>query len=104
MGKRSLYFHARNAWITMLKYAPLGDLVRMPWLVLTRVLLRSKKAEAEGAATDATGTIGIGEAVRKTPGSFWILVKASFGVLRALPHILRHRAPVRSDDFELPIQ
>jgi LmbE family N-acetylglucosaminyl deacetylase len=104
MGKRSLYFHARNAWITMLKYAPLGDLVRMPWLVLTRVLLRSKKAEAEAAATDATGTIGIGAAVRETPGSFWILVKASFGVLRALPHVLRHRAPVRSGDFELPIQ
>lgn len=104
MGKRSLYFHARNAWITMLKYAPLGDLVRMPWLVLTKVLLRSTKAEAEAAATDATGTIGIGSAVRETPGSLWILVKASLGVLGALPHVLRHRAPVKSDDFELPIQ
>jgi len=104
MGKRSLYFHARNAWITMLKYAPLADLARMPWLVLTRVLLRTKKAEAEAAATDATGTIGIGAAVRETPGSLWILVKASFGILRATPHILRHRAPVRSEDFELPIQ
>lgn len=104
MGKRSLYFHARNAWITMLKYAPLGDLVRMPWLVLTKVLLRGKDAEAAGDVTDATGTIGIGRAVRETPGATWILFKASLGILAALPHIWRHRAPVRSKDFELPIR
>jgi len=103
MGKRSLYYHARNAWITMLKYAPLGDLLRMPWLVVTRVLLRGGGQEAEGEVTDATGTIGIGRAVRETPGSFWILIKASFGVLRALPHVWRHREPVRADDFELPL-
>ncbi|MDF1800245.1 MAG: glycosyltransferase [Planctomycetota bacterium] len=103
MGKRSLYFHARNAWITMLKYAPLGDLVRMPWLVLTRVLLRGKEAEAGGEVTDATGTIGIGSAVRETPGALWILVKASFGVLAALGHVRRNRAPVSSKDFDLPL-
>lgn len=103
MGKRSLYYHARNAWITMLKYAPLGDLLRMPWLVLTRVLLRGGGKEAGGEVTDATGTIGIGRAVRETPGATWILVKASFGVLRALPHVWRHRQPVRADDFELPL-
>jgi len=40
MGRRSLYYHARNAWLSMLKYAPARDLVRLPWLVLTKVLLR----------------------------------------------------------------
>lgn len=104
MGKRSLYFHARNAWITMLKYAPLKDLLRMPWLVLTRVLLRTSAAEAEGSVADATGTIGIGRAVRETQGAFWILVRASWGVVRALPHIWKHRAPVHSPDFELPLK
>ena len=104
MGKRSLYFHARNAWITMLKYAPLSDLVRMPWLVLSKVLLRGADAEASGDVTDATGTIGIGRAVRETPGSTWILFKASIGILAALPHVWRHRAPVRAADFELPIR
>jgi LmbE family N-acetylglucosaminyl deacetylase/GT2 family glycosyltransferase len=104
MGKRSLYFHARNAWITMLKYAPLKDLVRMPWLVLTRVLLRTSASEAEGSVADATGTIGIGRAVRETPGAFWILVRASWGVVRALPHVWKHRAPVHSPDFDLPLK
>ena len=36
-GPRSLYYHARNAWLTMIKYAPLEDLLRMPWLVLSKI-------------------------------------------------------------------
>ncbi len=103
MGKRSLYYHARNAFLSMLKYAPLKDLVRMPFLVVSKVLLRGSRAEAGGAATDATGTIGIGRSVRETPGAFWVLVKAGFSVLRNVPYCLRHRQPVRSDDFELPL-
>ena len=103
MGKRSLYFHARNAWITMLKYAPLGDLIRMPWLVLTKVLLRGAESEAQGEVTDATGTIGIGAAVRETKGALWILFKASCGVLAAMPHIFRHRDAVTHEDFDLPL-
>jgi LmbE family N-acetylglucosaminyl deacetylase/GT2 family glycosyltransferase len=103
MGKRSLYFHARNAWISMLKYAPLGALLRMPFKVISTVLLRGDKKEAAGEVTDATGTIGIGRAIRETPGAPWILVKASFGVLRHLPHCLRHRAPVTAPDFKLPL-
>lgn len=103
MGRRSLYFHARNAWITMFKYAPIGDLLRMPWLVLTKVLLRGSKSEAEGEVTDATGTIGIGAAVRETKGAFWILFKACIGVLPLMPHILRHRQAVTHEDFDLPL-
>ncbi len=104
MGKRSLYYHARNAWLSMLKYAPAKDLARMPWLVLTRVILRGSRKEAEGGVTDATGTIGIGRSLRETPGAWWVLAKAAFSVLANVPYCLRHRAPVRAADFELPLQ
>jgi hypothetical protein len=104
LGKRSLYYHSRNVWLTMLKYAPLSDLVRMPWLVLTQVVLRPGSAEQRGEVTDATGTIGIGRALRETPGGVWIVAKAAFSVLANLPYCLRRRAPVRSADFELPLR
>ena len=104
LGKRSLYYHARNAWLTMLKYAPAGDLARLPWLVVTRVLLRSRETERSGEISDATGTIGIGRSLRETPGAWRVLVKAAFSVLWNLPYCLRHRAPVRAPDFELPLQ
>jgi LmbE family N-acetylglucosaminyl deacetylase/GT2 family glycosyltransferase len=103
LGKRSLYYHARNAWLSMLKYAPLPDLLRMPFLVVTRVLLRRGSAEAAGGVTDATGTIGIGRAVRETPGATWVLLKAAFSVLYNVPYCLRHRRPVSAEDFELPL-
>jgi GT2 family glycosyltransferase len=103
MGKRSLYFHARNAWLSMLKYAPLGDLLRMPFLVVTKVLLRGRGEEEKGTVTDATGTIGIGRSLRETPGAWWILVKAGGNVLLSVPYCLKHRAPCRAPDFELPL-
>lgn len=103
MGKRSLYFHARNAWLSMFKYAPAGDLVRMPWLVVSKVLLRGRAKEAEGTVTDATGTIGIGRSLRETPGAWWVLTKAAGNVLLNVPYCLKHRAPCRAPDFELPL-
>ena len=103
MGKRSLYYHARNAWLSMLKYAPLSDLLRMPWLVVSKVLLRSGEREDAGEVTDATGTIGIGRSVRETPGALWILTKAGLSVLYNLPYCWRQREPVTSEDFELPL-
>ena len=103
MGKRSLYFHARNAWITMLKYAPLEDLFRAPFLVVSKVLLRGAKSEAEGGVTDAVGTIGIGRSLRETPGAFLVLVRAALAVLWNLPYCLKNRAPVTADDFDLPL-
>jgi LmbE family N-acetylglucosaminyl deacetylase/GT2 family glycosyltransferase len=104
MGKRSLYYHARNAWISMLKYAPARDLARLPFLILRKVLLRGERAEAAGAATDATGTIGIARAIRETPGATWILCKAALSVLANVPYCLRHRRPCRAPDFELPLE
>ncbi len=103
MGKRSLYYHARNAWLTMFKYAPAGQLVRLPWLVLTRVILRGKAKEHAGEVSDATGTIGIGRSLRETPGATWVLAKASLSVLANIPYCLAHRQPCRAADFELPL-
>ncbi|HJP00947.1 MAG TPA: glycosyltransferase [Planctomycetota bacterium] len=103
-GARSLYYHARNAWLTMLKYAPAADLVRMPWLVFSRVVLRSGGAEARGEVSDAVGTIGTAAALRETPGAWWIVCKAAFSVLVNVPYCLRRRRPVRADDFELPLR
>jgi GT2 family glycosyltransferase len=103
MGKRSLFYHARNAWLSMLKYAPLGDLVKMPWLVLTKVVLRGSEREKEGTVRDATGTIGIGRSLRETKGAWWVVTKAGFSVLANVPYCLARRKPVQSPDFELPI-
>jgi GT2 family glycosyltransferase/LmbE family N-acetylglucosaminyl deacetylase len=66
MGKRSLFYHARNAWLSMLKYAPLGDLLRMPALVISKVLLRSGKKEAE-PARDARRSARRGEGRAQRP-------------------------------------
>ena len=103
MGQRSLYYHARNAWITMLKYAPLEDLFKAPFLVAGMILFRGAKAEAAGEVTDAVGTIGIGRSLRETPGALWILAKAAGSVLANVPYCMRHRHPVTHEDFELPL-
>jgi len=104
MGKRSLFYHARNAWIGMLKYAPARDLARMPFLVITRVLLRGRKAEEAGEVTDAVGTIGVGKSLRETDGAWWIVLRALGSVLYNVPYCLKHRQPVEAPDFELPLQ
>jgi len=104
MGKRSLYFHARNAWLVQLKYAPLGALLRMPFLVVSKVLLRSRSAEESGDVSDATGTIGIGASLKATKGAWWVLVRAGWSVLCHLPYCWKHREPCRAPDYELPIE
>lgn len=104
MGRRSLYYHARNAWLSMLKHAPLGDLLRMPFLVVTRVLLRGRAAEEAGEVGDAVGTIGLGRSLRETPGALGILVRAGLSVLWNVPYCLRRREVVRHPDFELPLR
>ncbi|MHC4261463.1 MAG: PIG-L family deacetylase, partial [Planctomycetota bacterium] len=104
MGKRSLYYHGRNAWLSMLKYAPWSEFARLPFLVVTKVLLRGGKKEAKGAVTDATGTIGIGRSIRETPGAWWVLVRAGWSVLLNVPYCLRNRQACRAPDFELPIK
>lgn len=102
-GPRSLFYHARNAWLTMIKYAPLEDLLRMPWLVLSRVVLRGESKEAGGEVTDAVGTIGIGSSLKETPGALLIVLKAAGSILWNLPYCLANREPVSAEDFELPL-
>jgi len=102
-GRRSLYYHARNAGLTMLKHAPLGALLKLPWLVLKGVVLRPRATEEKGEITDATGTIGISRSLRETPGAWWVLLKAFVSVIWNLPYCLRHRRPVHHSDFELPL-
>lgn len=102
-GKRSLYYHARNAWLSMLKYAPAKDLARLPWLVFSKVVLRSRQSEEAGSVTDAVGTIGIGRSLKETPGAFWIVTKAALSVLYNVPYCLKRRAPVTHEDFDLPL-
>ncbi len=104
MGKRSLYYHARNAWLTQLKYAPAADLARLPFLVVANVLLRGEKRERAGGVADATGTIGIGKSLRETPGAWWVVAKAGLNVLANVPYCLKHRQPVHAPDFELPLK
>ena len=53
--------------------------------------------------TDATGTIGVGRAIRRTPGAFWVLCRAAASVLYNVPYCLRRRRPVTAEDFELPL-
>ena len=103
-GKRSLYYHARNAWLTMLKYAPAGDLARLPWLVLRKVVLRSSREEDAGGVRDAVGTIGIGRSLRETPGAWWIVAKAAASVLYNVPYCWARREPCRAPDFRLPLE
>jgi LmbE family N-acetylglucosaminyl deacetylase/GT2 family glycosyltransferase len=103
-GQRSLYYHARNAGLTMLKYAPLGALLKLPWLVLKGVVLRPRATEDAGEITDATGTIGIGRSLRETPGAWWVMCKALASIVWNLPYCLRRRRPVRHSDFELPLE
>jgi hypothetical protein len=67
------------------------------------VLLRGEASESEGAATDATGTIGIGRSLRATPGAPWVLAKAALSVLLNVPYCLKRRQPVRAPDFRLPL-
>lgn len=104
MGKRSLYFHARNAWLVQLKYAPLGALLRLPFLVIFRVLLRSNSRERSGEIADATGTIGIGASLKATPGAWWVLVRAALSVLWNVPYCLTRREPCRAPDYDLPLE
>lgn len=104
LGKRSLYYHARNAFLSMLKYAPLSELLRLPFLALFQVLLRGERKEAEGSVRDAVGTIGIGRSVRETPGAWWVLIKASASILYNIPYCWKRRQPCTHEDFELPLK
>ncbi|MBI3819631.1 MAG: glycosyltransferase [Planctomycetes bacterium] len=54
---------------------------------------------------DATGAIGAFDNINKTPLGWWIVFRATLAAFTVhLPYCLKHRSPVRSPDFELPIK
>ncbi|MGQ0553785.1 MAG: glycosyltransferase family 2 protein [Planctomycetota bacterium] len=108
-GRRSLYYHVRNFWLYAFKNCPWGDVLRAAW-TLTRKALRGDARPASAVGTgsaseaelEATGTLGLGRALRETPGAWWIVTRATCSALLNLPYCLARRAPVRAPDFKLP--
>ncbi len=100
-GKRSLHYHVRNFWLYAFKNCAWSDVVRAA-LHLARKALLGAKAGA-GDAAEATGTIGLDQSLRATPGGFGIAVKATLDALLNLPYCLKRRRVCRAPDFRLPV-
>jgi hypothetical protein len=107
-GRRSLYYHVRNFWLYAFKNCAWGDILRAVWSMTGKGLGGGDGGRREhGAATagseerelEATGTMGLGRALRETPGAWWIVTKATAAGFLLLPYCLSRRAVVRSPDF-----
>lgn len=99
-GKRSLYYHTRNFWLYAFKY--------MSWATLfhaaTKLALKGMgKTTGGSVSADATGTIGLDRALKKTPGGLRIAMKATAAAFFLLPYCLKHREVCRSPDFKPPL-
>ncbi len=108
-GKRSLYYHVRNFWLYAFKNCAWRDVLRAAWTLARRGLSRGGAAShARGTAAahegelEATGTMGLSQALRETPGAWWIVARATGNALLNLPYCLQRRQPVSSPDFKLP--
>jgi GT2 family glycosyltransferase len=108
-GKRSLYFHVRNFWLYAFKNCSWPDVFRAAFAMARKGLggkQRAVRTDATGAAhedeLEATGTMGLSQAIKETPGAWWIVVRATFAALGNLPYCLAHRSVVRAPDFRLP--
>jgi len=105
-GRRSLYYHVRNFWLYAFKNCAWGDILRA-LLGMARKAFGGGGEREHGAATagrderelEATGTLGLGRALRETPGAWWIVIRATAAGFLLLPYCLRRRAVVRSPDF-----
>ena len=107
-GARSLYYHVRNFWLYAFKSCRWWDIARMT-LALARKALgggQAVSAAATGAAVEreleATGTMGLAQAMKGTPGARLIVVKATLNALLNLPYCLARRRVVDAPDFRLP--
>lgn len=112
-GKRSLYYHVRNFWLYAFKNCAWGDIARAVWSLARKALGgggggrggRGGTAGTAGTAgahereLEATGTMGLGRALRETDGAWWIVFRATAAGLLSLPYCLSRRAVVRSPDF-----
>lgn len=108
-GKRSLYFHVRNFWLYAFKNCSWPDVFRAAFAMARKGLggkQRAVRDDATGAAhedeLEATGTMGLSQAIKETPGAWWIVVRATFAALGNLPYCLARRSVVRAPDFRLP--
>jgi len=110
-GARSLYFHVRNFWLYAFKNCAWTDVARAAAALARKGLGGGREttpsavpatADAAERELEATGTMGLGRALRDTRGAWWIVTKASLNALANLPYCLRHRQVVRSPDFRLP--
>ncbi|MHC4844964.1 MAG: glycosyltransferase family 2 protein [Planctomycetota bacterium] len=108
-GKRSLYYHVRNFWLYAFKNCRWSDVFRAAWGMAkkglggggTKVKEDATGSEAE-KELEATGTMGLSQAMKETPGAWWIVFKATFNALLNLPYCLSRRAVVNAPDFKLP--
>ena len=99
-GKRSLYYHTRNFWLYAFK--------NCPWkVVVTSSMKLSLKAlglfKTKSVARDATGTIGLEESLKSTPGGKWIAFKATLAAFSLLPYCIARRKVCKSPDFKPPL-
>lgn len=106
-GKRSLYYHVRNFWIYAFKHCAWSDVLLVAWKLASTALFGGKSAatdrDAGAAAAEATGTIGLNQTVKQTPGGLWIAIRATLNALLNLPYCLRRRKVCTAPDFRLPV-
>ena len=100
-GRRSLYYHVRNFWLYAFKNCAWSDVLRAALHLARKALLGAQAGG--GDASEATGTIGLDQSLRATPGGFWIAVRATLNALLNLPYCLKRRRVCRAPDFWLPV-
>jgi GT2 family glycosyltransferase len=107
-GKRSLYFHVRNFWLYAFKSCAWQDLCRAVLSLASKArgagpaVRRDATGSAAESELEATGTVGLAQSMKDTPGARWIVVKATLAALLSLPYCLARRRPVRAPDFKPP--
>jgi len=107
-GKRSLYFHVRNFWLYAFKSCAWSEIGRAVLRLAAKARGGSAavQEDATGSAAEseleATGTVGLAQSMKDTPGAHWIVVKATLAALANLPYCLARRRPVQAPDFKPP--
>ncbi|MFT7462954.1 MAG: GT2 family glycosyltransferase [Pseudohongiellaceae bacterium] len=107
-GPRSLYFHVRNFWLYAFKNCRWVDVCAVARGMARKAMGGGGSAGsgAMGSSSDkeleATGTMGLAESMKATPGARGIVIKATLNALINLPYCLARRSPVTAPDFKLP--
>ena len=99
-GARSLYYHVRNFWLYAFKNCRVRDIIHAAFGLAKKAFGFGKGKEVG----EATGTIGLNQAVKETPGGLWIAIKATAAAFWHLPYCMRHRSVCTAPDFRPPLQ